>query len=241
MSNPIAVGTQAQTSAGSSVAPSITGTTGETLVALVSWIDVSSSTATALSVPAGWTAAYNPTGFASVGNGRGGLACFFKTAAGGSESCTINTPGSAGSFYANAILYRYAAGMTHDTADAPATTINNAAASTTGVTVPDTNTLSGANSAVLTGVSIFAGTGLANAAIAFSGGSWTTDLSDQDTSVSVGSLFGHKSVSATTPLNAVYTWTSDASMFCYQAAVVVFSDAGGGGGGSVPLMGQACL
>lgn len=227
MATKINTGTQASVTAANSITVnSASASAGNTLVLQLSWIDNNSATATTLTAPVGWTAAYNPT---SSANGAAcGYAVFYKTASAGVNSATVNEPSGTGNFYANGIITEWSGMGTPDTAAmATSVLVNNAAASTTGATVPNTGTLANAASTIFTGVSILCGAGLNNATIAFSGGSWTTEAQDQNTQTSVGTLFGDKVVAVSTALNAVYTWTSDSTMLCYQAAIVVFSDAGG--------------
>lgn len=236
MATLVNTGTQAQVTGASSIttnSPSAAG--GNKLVLCISWVLGSDpGSAQTLTAPAGWTAAVNPTSAENTGGGPAGVAVFFKTAAGDVESPVINTPTGSSNFFANAIITEWSGMGSHDTADSSAISTNNTAASTTGVTVPNTGTLANANSTVFTLVAILCSSGMAAANIAFSGGGWTTEVSDQHTDTSAGTLIGHKVVSATTALGAVYTWTTDSSMLCYQAIVVVFSDTGGGGAATIP-------
>lgn len=232
MATKVNTGTQAQVTAANSITTnSPSATVGNTLVLIVGWIDTFLSAATSITAPGGWSIAYNPTSSCNAAGAPCGFAVFYKTAAGGVESPVINEPGGAHSgFFANAIITEWSGMGSFDSAASSSSVLtNNAAASTTGGTVPNTGTLANANSTVFTGVAIESGVGLANAAIAFSGGGWTTEVSDQHTDTSVGSLFGDKVVSATTPIGAVYTWTSDSTMASFQAASMVFSDSSGGG------------
>lgn len=229
MATKVATGTAATCSnAASLTVNSPSASAGNKLVLQIAWIDTFAASAVAPTAPTGWSTAYGPS---SAYNGDAvGYSVFYKTAAGGVESPVFNAPNGSGvQLYAKGIITEWSSMGSHDTADSSATTTNNSAASTTGVTVSNTGTLANANSTVFTGVAILSGAGLANAGIAFSGGSWTTETSEQDTSSSVGMLVGDKVVSANTALGATYTWTSDSTMVAYQAAVVVFSDSGGGG------------
>ena len=232
MATLIHTGTQAQVTGASSITTnSPSASAGNTLVLCISWVLGSDpGSAQTLTAPTGWTAAVNPASAENAGGGPAGVACFYKIAAGGVESPVINTPTGSGNFYANAIITEWSGMGSHDTADSSAITTNNSAASTTGATVPNTGTLANTNSTVFTMAALLAGTGLANASIALSGGTWTTEASDQNTQTSVGTLIAHKTVSSNAALGAVYTWTSDSTLLCYQAIVVVFSDSGGGGG-----------
>lgn len=238
MATLVNTGTQATVTAANSITVnSPSASASNTLVLLVSWVDVASSSAQTLTAPAGWSVAYNPTG--AFNNHSSGFAVFYKTAAGGIESPVINEPTGANlNLYANGIITEWSGMGAFDSA-ASATSVDtfNTAASSTGRTVPNTGTLAASSSTVFTGASIFSGTGLANCAIAFSGGGWTQEAIDVDTTASVGTLFGHKLVATTTALGAVYTWTSDATQFTSQEAIVVFSDAGTATVGSMMMMG----
>lgn len=229
----VAVGSQSTAAAATALTTSSpTASTGNLLVLEISWLTSTASGGAGLtpSAPAGWSTALALLSSVSGTTGRAGYSVFYKTAAGGVESPVFDNPDSPNAnLYAHGIISELPSGSTFDsTASAGANTTNNSAASTTGVTVPSTGTLAFGNSEIFTGAAIMAGTGLANAGIAFSGGSWTTDMSDQDTTASVGALQGYKAVAVTTPLNAVYTWTSDSTTLCYQAGIVVFSTSAGG-------------
>lgn len=117
----------------------------------------------------------------------------------------------------------------YDSAGGTANVSNNHAPSTTGVTIPNTGTLAAGSSTVFTSIAVGGNAGLNPANIAFSGGSWNTLESQQDTGSTVGSLMGYKLVATNAALGAVYTWSSDPTMASYQGAVIVFSDGGGGG------------
>ena len=228
MATLINTGTQASCAAASSlsvVSPS--ATSGHTLVLQVSWVDTFAGGAIALSAPSGWTAALAPNSSYNGGGTACGYGVFYKTAAGGVETAVVAEPsGVHTGLYADGVITEWSGMGAYDSASSSAVLTNNSAASTTGCTVPNTGTLANANSTAFTGVALTCSTGSTNAGIAFSGGSWTTEMSDQNTSASVGALAGHQVISSTAPLNAVYTWTSDASMSNFQAAVVVFSDSG---------------
>lgn len=227
MATLVNTGTQAQVTAASSITVnSPSATAGNKLICQLAWLDaVASGPLAAPSAPAGWTRDYGPSSSNTTPNTvTNGYAVYSKTAAGGIESPVFNTTGTAGQFYANAIITEWSGLGAHDTQDSTATVQSGSAASTTGVTVPNTGTLTASSGVAFTGVSISAGTGLANAGIAFSGGGWTTTVSDQNTSTSVGSLFGHKTLASNAALGAVYTWTSDSTMFSYMASVVVYGD-----------------
>lgn len=227
----IAIGSQSTATGASSLTTnSPSATAGNLLVLEISWVNSSSDGTTKTpTAPAGWSTALAIASAVNGSNGRAGYSVFYKTAAGGVESPVMNDPSGGSVLYAHGIISEFPTGTTFDSsATSGANTTNNSAASTTGVTVPSTGTLASANSEVLTGVAIIAGTGISNAGIALSGGGWTTDMSDQDTTSSVGAVQGYKAVAATTALDAVYTWTGDPSMFCYQAGIVVFSGAPAG-------------
>lgn len=227
MATKVATGSRANVAAGSSVSPSSpAATAGNTLVLQVSFADTAGSIGESLSAPAGWSVARAPAAVTAAGIGVVGLACFYKTAAGGVETPTINTPGGAGGFYANAVITEWSGLGAIDSAANASSIVNNAsAASTTGQTVPATGTLAAANSTAFTMLSVVCGSGLANAGIALGGTGWSTEAQDQNTSTSVGSYFADKSVAGTGSVNdAVFSWTSDATMAAYQAHVVVFSD-----------------
>jgi hypothetical protein len=231
MATLINTGSQSSVAAGASLTTnSPSATAGNALILQIAWLNANTASTTAPGNITGWTKIYGPTAAKNAGqNVVCGFALYTKTAAGGVESPVFPDPeGGTVDLYAHGIITEWSGMGAHDTQDASASSTNNSAASTTGATIPNTGTLTQANNTVFTGVAIAATTGLANAAIAFSGGSWTTEFADQDTTASVGTLTGHKTVSANTALGAVYTWTSDASMLCYQGAVIVFSDAGGG-------------
>lgn len=231
MATLVHTGTQAQVSFGSSITVnSPSATAGNKLILEIGWFDHTVvGAAETLSAPAGWTADYNPPGFLANLPGFGNCSCgyvvYSKIAAGGVESPVVSAPHAA-QLFANAIITEWNGMGAHDTADSSSIVNNVTASATTGATVPNTGTLASANSTIFTGVTVLAGNGLNPAGIAFSGGGWTTDVSDQDTGNTIGSLFGHKTVSVNTALGAVYTWTSDVTMAAIQASVVVFSDAG---------------
>lgn len=222
MATLVHTGTQSQaTNAASITTNSPSALAGNKLILQVSWLDTNAGAPETLTAPAGWTADKNPTSFSN--SGAGGYAEFSKTAAGGVESPVVASPFGSG-MYANAIITEWSGMGAHDTADASAIITNSAAASSTGGTVANTGTLAAGSSVVFVGVSVYSGTGLANAAIAFSGGGWTTLVSDQDTSASVGTLMGYKLVASNAALGAVFTWTGDATMKAFQGGITVFSD-----------------
>lgn len=237
MATLVHTGTQAQvTFANSITVSSPSATAGNKLILEVAWFDNTAIGAPeSLSAPAGWTADWNPAGVWATIVGLGGKACtgyvvYSKTAAGGVESPVVAGPHT-GQFFANGIITEWSGMGAYDSASSSSLTNNTAAASTTGVTTSNTGTLANANSTVFTGVAILCDAGLNPAGIAFSGSGggagWTTEISDQDTSSTIGTVTGHKVVAATTALGAVYTWTSDSTMISYQAAVVVYSDVSG--------------
>ena len=234
MATLVHTGSQSSVAGGASLSiSSASAAASNTLVLQIAWLNATNATATAPGAIAGWTLAYGPN--CATNTPLGPLSCgyavYYKTAAGGVETAVFNDPfGGPTSLYAHGLITEWSGMGALDSASSSATTQNNAAAGTTGVTIPNTGTLANANSTVFTGVSIACGAGTASAGIAFSGGSWTTEFSDQNTSTSVGALTGHKVVSSNSALNAVYAWNGDVSMACYQAAVVVFSDTGGGSG-----------
>lgn len=238
MAIPVNTGTQAQvTGANSITTNSPSATLGNTLVLEISWVTSNDpGSAQTLTAPAGWAAPHNPPSAYNAGNGPAGYAVFSKTAAGGVESPVVNTPAGSGNFYANAIITEWSGMGTHDTADSSAIITDSVGGASAGTTVPNTGTLANANSTVFTGIAMLCSSGLANQNFQFSGGGWTTDATDNNTATSVGTLLGHKVVSATTAVGAVITWTSDAGegVLCFQAAVVVFSDVGGGSFPPVP-------
>lgn len=199
---------------------SASATSGNKLVLEVSWGDGGTATRNVLGTPTGWTADFAPLSFGNVVSG--GYAVFSKTAAGGIEAASISAPSGLGLF-AFARITEWSGMGAHDTADASAITTNNTGGASTGVTVPNTGTLTKANSTVFTGLALFSVSGLTNEGVAFSGGSWTAGMANQN-EANVVTLTGLKTVSANTALNAVYTWTSDSGIVGYQAAVVVYSD-----------------
>lgn len=194
---------------------------GNRLVLEICWGDGGTGTSYVLGTPSGWTADANPTSFGNIVTG--GYSVFSKIAAGGIESATFNS-GSGLGFFSFARITEWSAMGIHDPADASAMVNNNTGGASTGVTVPNTGTLARSTSTVFTGLALFSVSGLANEGVAFSGGSWTTGLSNQN-EANVVSLTGLKSVSSNAAVNAVYTWTSDAGIVGYQAEVVVYSDA----------------
>lgn len=234
MATLVHTGTQSTAAAASSLttnSPSAAG--GNTLVLEVSWALAAGTSATP-GTPAGWTKIYAPLSSTSGSDGAAGYALYTKVAAGGVESPVFASPDASSNLYAHGLITEWSGMGAHDTQDSSATVTDNTGGASTGVTVPNTGTLTSANSTIFTGLAMLAGSGLANAAFALSGGTWTADVTDNDTSASVGSLLAHKVVSANTALGAIYTWTSDSTILCFQAAVVVFSDSGGGGGTVIP-------
>lgn len=191
------------------------------LVLEISWGDAGTATPYVLAAPVGWTPDFNPTSFGNIVTG--GYAVFSKIAAGGVESATLNS-GSGAGFFSFARITEWSGMAAHDTADTSALITNNTGGASTGVTVPNTGKLARQSSTVFTGLALFSVSGLANEGVAFSGGSWTAGLSNQN-EANVVTLTGLKSVSSNTALNAVYTWTSDAGIVGFQAGVVVYSDA----------------
>lgn len=226
MATLVNTGTQAQTTAANSITTnSPSASAGNKLVLCISWVlGNDPGVAQTLTAPSGWTGDHNVASAENVGSGVAGFAVFSKTAAGGVESPVINTPSGASNFYADAIITEWSGMGAHDTNDASALITNNTGGASTGTTVPNTGTLAAANNTVFSGLAMLSGTGLANANFAFSGGGWTTELNDGNTNSSVGAIIGHKTVSSNTALGAVFTWTNDASILAFQAAVVVFND-----------------
>lgn len=215
-------------------------TAGHLLVLKVCWATPGTSAVTPSAPGAitGWTKAFAPNSALDGSGNTAGYAVYYKTAAGGVESPVFNEPYGTTQLFAHGVIEEWPSTCTYDsTASSGASSTNNSAGSTTGVTVPNTGTLSQSQGFAVTGIGIISGIGLANAAIAFSGGSWTTNISVQDTSTEEGALEGSKALASNAAINAVYTWTSDNTMQVYQAAIVMFADsAGGGGGGSkVPI------
>jgi hypothetical protein len=234
MATLVNTGSQAQATGSSSLTiNSPSATAGNTLVLIVSWI-LSSGNAATPSAPSGWTAALAP---ASSGQGGGmgaaGVAVFYKTAAGGTESPSFSSPDGSGNMYANAIITEWSGMGSHDTNDSSSIVTNNTGGASTGTTVPNSGTLAAANSTVFTALAMLCGTGLANANFAVTSG-YTSEATDNNTSSSAGTLIAHKTVSSNVAINAVYTWTSDVTILSFQAACVVFSDSGGGSFPPVP-------
>lgn len=232
MATKVHTGTQAAVTAASLITiNSPSATLGNKLILPIAWIDTSSpGAAKTPTTPVGWSVAYSVAS-AFGASGAVGLSFYYKTAAGGVESPVFNTPGSAGGLFANGIITEWSGmGAFDAAASASSVLINNAAGSTTGATIPNTGTLANANSTIFTGISILSGSGINPAGIAFSGGAWTQEFKDDDTTSSVGTIVGDKVVSLATALNAVFGWTLDATMQAFQAAIVVFSDAAPAGG-----------
>lgn len=232
----VAIGSQSTVSGGASLTTSSPSATANNhLVLIVSWgLSVDPGSAQATPAITGWTQAQAPTSaYNSVGvpSGSNKLACgvavYHKTAAGGVESPVFNAPDGSSNLFAHGIIIEYSTTGTwsyDSTASSSAVKTDNTGGSSTGTTVPNTGTLAQSDSAVVTVLALMAGTGLSNANFAFSGGSWTTDATDNNTSTSVGTKIGDKVVSATTALGAVYTWTTDSTIVCFQAVTAVFSD-----------------
>lgn len=220
----VASGTQASVQGASSIAASSpSATAGHKLVCSVAWLDVSSATAVILSVPSGWTADLNPTSMASPSNGRGGVAWFSKIAAGGIETCTVNSPGTSGGFYAEAKVTEWNGLGSHDTNDASGIITNNTGGTFSGTTVPNTGTLAASSSTVFTALSLFCSTGQANELIANS--AFTQDYVQQNSSATVGAYGGHEFVTSSAAVGSVFTWvTNDPSVLGFQAAICVYSD-----------------
>lgn len=227
MATRVAAGTQSHcTGASSLTTSSPSATAGNKLILQVSWVLSTGGSATPGTI-SGWTKDYGPVSSFNGTNGSAGYAHYSKTAAGGVESPVFNSPDASSNLYANAIITEWSGMGAHDTNDSTATITNNTGGTSSGTTVPNTGTLANANSTVFTGLGFLSSVGLSNANFAFSGGGWTTEAIDNDTGASAGSLMGSKTVSANTALGAVYTWSNtDATILCFQAAVVVYSDSG---------------
>src|SRR6185369_8758478 len=127
---------------------------GNTLILQIAWLNANSgSTATAPAI-SGWTLVYGPTTAKNAGaNVICGFAQYSKTAAGGVESPVFTDPISNNNLFAHGMITEWSSMGSHDTQDSSATSTNNSAASTTGATIPNTGTLTSANSTVFTGVS----------------------------------------------------------------------------------------
>lgn len=222
MATLVNTGTQANVAAGLLLTTnSPSASAGNGLILQIGWLDAVAGAAGTPPAPAGWSVGF--AALSAFNTNSVGYSLFYKTATGGVESPVFTVP-SGSTMYAHGIITEWSGMGALDPASTGAAATNSAAASTTGVTVPNTGTLANAKSTIFTGVAIGAGAGLPNAAIAFSGGAWSTLISAQDTGASVGTLVGDKVVSSNAALGAVYTWTADATMRTYQAAVTVFSD-----------------
>ena len=219
-------GTKASTTAATKIiVSSPNATVGNTLIFQIGWVD-STGNAVTPTTPTNWSDGYKKLS-AAIGDNSGcaGYSLFYKTASGGIENATFNNPGAGASLYGTGIITEWSGMGVLDSASTGAEITNSTAASTTGMTVPNTGTLTNPNSTAFTGVGILSGTGTANANIAFNGGSWNALFSSQNTATEEGSLAGDKVVAANSPIGAVYTWSADSSMHCFQGAVTVFSDA----------------
>lgn len=232
MTTRIAIGSVSSCAAAASLATnSPSATAGHLLVLEVSWGNGNGTSAQAPGAITGWTLNVGPT--CAHGSGLcAGYAVYSKIAAGGVETPVFADPIGTNQLYAHGVITEWPSTCSFDsTASSGAVSTNSAAASTTGVTVPTTGTLSQSQGFALAGVGLIAGAGLSNGALAFSGGGWTTDITIQDTNADVGCLDGSKTLASNAAINAVFTWTSDSSMACYQAAIAMFADSAGGGGG----------
>lgn len=210
-------------------------TAGNTLILTVTYVDIAVGTSSAPATPIDSNGTVS-TGIApacQVNNGGSGAAVYYvPNCAAGTHTFTANPFNNANQLYCELTLAEWS-GLTAAPLDKTSSSGSSSAASTTGGNTGTTATLTQANELVYAALSLYAGTGLANAGISTPATTGYTSLvAIQSTNTTVGTEVSYKEVAATTGQSAAWTWTSDSSMFTWQAAIATFLETGGGGGGT---------
>lgn len=213
--------TSTSTSAASNVSLTLTGVgAGNTVVFVVSYIDVSSSGTP--TVPTGFAAAENPAAVAVVGINTG-ASIFYKANTSGTVTATMNSLSGGASLYSEASLTEWQ--FTATPLDQNAGPGTSQGASTTTASTPTTGTLAQAAETVIVAISIGASTGLANAGISNPPSGYTSLAVAQDTATGVGAQISYKDAPSTAGQNATWTYTSDSSQVASEQVIATFKQA----------------
>lgn len=204
--------TSSLVSAASSVAATLTGVTaGNTVVAAVFYTDANGANATA-TVPTGFTACVNPASIGGVNPtiASCGAAIFQQAnSAGGSITCTMNSPGGAGALYATLSLTEWAfTSAPLDKTGGPGTSQG---ALTTTASTPTTGTLANASETAIAVLSLTSANGLTNAGISNPPTGYTALAVQQNSSAEAAGESCYKDSGGTTGQSATWTYTSDAT------------------------------